>query len=330
MIAACADFVCAADEVWRLQRGSEADCVFFQRAVNGGERITDRGTRQGTWILAPGGRLLAHANTRDIERQLETMARGLAAFRELGAADRALPEGVELAPAHRWEDGFPEDGLALERVGREVGPEGLAGAPGERWNRDFAWFSAEELRGLLPASLAPGESVELPLVARRLARFHLVDNVRGQTLPFADAEVLAATLRATTTELAADGRVLLRLEGATRAEAAPEWLLGENAWTPNRVDPHGIACELLGDALWNAGTRTFERFDLVAVGRRWGRTVMNGRGSDDEPGVVAFRFAPTRERIAPAFAAVYDAEWLPRPAVPTWRESPAECGLGDE
>ena len=38
-------FVCAADEVWRLQRGSDADCVLFQRWSNGGERITDRGSR---------------------------------------------------------------------------------------------------------------------------------------------------------------------------------------------------------------------------------------------------------------------------------------------
>ncbi len=72
-------FVCAADEVWRLQRGSEADCVFFQRMVNGGQRITDRGTRQGTWVCAPGGVVLARCNTRDIDQVLAALDQGLAA-----------------------------------------------------------------------------------------------------------------------------------------------------------------------------------------------------------------------------------------------------------
>ena len=53
--------MCAADEVWRLQRGSEADCVFFQHMVNGGKRITDRGSRQGVWVCAPRGLLLSPA-----------------------------------------------------------------------------------------------------------------------------------------------------------------------------------------------------------------------------------------------------------------------------
>ena len=36
--------------------------------------------------------------------------------------------------------------------------------------------------------------------------------------------------------------------------------------------------------------------------------------------------APER-RIAPAFIAVYDADWVERPQTPTWRLSPEEIGL---
>ena len=118
MIEATQNFVCAADEVWRLQRGSQADCVFFQRMVTGGERITDRGSRQGTWICAPGGVVLARFNTRDVDKVLETLERGLAAWRELPDEQRRLPADAELEPEHRWEHSYPEGGLALVRFAR--------------------------------------------------------------------------------------------------------------------------------------------------------------------------------------------------------------------
>lgn len=333
MIAAAEDFACAADEVWRLQRGSDADCVFFQRAVNGGERITDRGTRQGTWVFSGSGELLARVNTRDVEKQLATLAKGLAAFEALPLEKRRLAADTDLTSGHRWEDGFPETGLALERIGRELGPEGLSGAPHPRWNRDFAWFAEDELAWAADPDLAVGDRCPLPLVATRLARFHLVDNVRGQTLPFAHDEIEHAELYATLTGIEGEGparRLVFDLAGRTSAEAAPEWLLGESLWKPNQVHPHGIVCTLAGEAVYDPTARRFERFELVAVGRRWGRTVMNGRARDDSPGAVAFHFRPTERRIAPTFVAVYDAAWVPQPEVGTWRESPEECGLSGQ
>ena len=132
-------FVCAADEVWRLQRGSDADCVFFQRAVNGGKRITDAGTRQGTWIFALDGTLLGHLNSHVTAEVRALLEGALARWDELPATARRLPEGVELVPAHRWEHSFPEGGLVLLRTARDLPAEGLAGTRLSTWNRDFAW-----------------------------------------------------------------------------------------------------------------------------------------------------------------------------------------------
>ena len=318
-----ASFICAADEVWRLQRGSEADCLFFQRAVNGGERITDKGSRQGTWIFAPSGKLLTRVNTRDPGAQLATMHAALAAFEALPAEERALAPDAELDAAHRWEDSFPEDGLALERIVRELDDEGAAA---RSWNRDFAWFSEAEIDAAMPADLSSGERIELPLLAQRLARFHLVDNARGQTLPYAPAEVERAQLIAIPRARVGE-RWVVDLTGSTRADAGDEWLGGETLWKPKRVEPHGISCSLAGRATWNAKERRFEKFELAGVAHHWGKTVMNGRWRDDSPGKLAFFLQRTERRIAPAFVGVYDAEWIERPSVPTWRDSPSEAGL---
>jgi len=321
-------FVCAADEVWRLQRGSEADCVFFQRTINAGERITDRGSRQGVWVLAPGGVVLAHVNSRDVERVLTCLEQGLAAWETLPEERRHLPADVELTPAHRWESNCPTDGLVLERISRELDPEGLAAAPRERWNRDLVWLSAEEVAGLVPAEVAVGDSFALPLLAQRLARFHLVDDPRGQTLPYAPSEVARARLIARVTARTEVGLELV-LRGATRAATDGSWRLGDNLWRPAHGIAHGMECTLLGRATFDPVARRFETFELAAVGRRWGRTENNGRGADIAPSLVAFhlQLAPTELRLPPTFVAIYDADWIRPPAVPTWLDSPAECGL---
>lgn len=331
MVELSARFVCAADEVWRLQRGSEPDCVFFQRMVNGGERITDRGSRQGTWLCAPGGVVLAHINSRDPQKVVAIMERALVAWEELPEEQRHLPADADLASAKRWEDSYPEQGLVLERIARELTTEGLARPPHARWNRDFAWFSGSEVRDFIPEDAEIGDVIRLPLLARRLARFHLVDNARGQTLPFADEEVQEATLTALVT--ARDGAsITLVLQGRTRAAAKGEWLMGENLWKPKLGIPHGMQCGLMGEARFDREQGTFQAFELVAVGRRWGRTQMNGRGKDNAPGLVGFHMglAPSAPRIAPTFVVAYGVDWIVPPGLPTWLESPAECGLEED
>ena len=330
MVSLSERFVCVADEVWRLQRGSEADCIFFQRTVNNGERITDKGTRQGVWVIAPGGVLLAHVNTRNADRVVEVLEQGLDAWAQLPEDKRHLAADIDISPDHRWEHSWPEGGLVLERIARDLPPLGLDGERSARWNRDHMWVSRGELESLLPRKMSLGDQFELPLLARRMARFHLVDNAAGQSLPYADAELTMANLQATVTALN-DGQATLSLSGVTRADADGKWRLAPGTWTPSQERPHGIETELAGSALWNTGTSRFDDFELVAVGTRWGRTDNNGRGRDSTPGAIGFllRKAPEKPRIAPTFVSLYDVDWITQPAVKVWVGSPAECGLED-
>ena len=322
--------MCAADEVWRLQRGSEADAVFFQRAVNRGERITDRGTRQGTWVFAASGKVLGRVNSRDPERNLVMLREALAAWQALPAEERRLPADVDLTAEHRWEHSLPADGLILSRASRELVGERPTGERSRFWNRDVVWASADELAAWVPADLKPGSVFSLAPLARRLAQLHLIDDVRGQGLPFAPAEVRRAELRARVASMVG-GQLVLELAGHTLAEANDDWLLPETSeWRPPKVMAHGLEARLAGRAVWNRDTKRFEAFELLALARRHGRTNFNGRGRGAEgPGRMAFHLAlaDPPPPVAPTFAGEYGVDWIELPSTPNWRDSPRECGL---
>ncbi|MEM6571352.1 MAG: hypothetical protein AAF957_23280 [Planctomycetota bacterium] len=276
-------------------------------------------------MFAPGGQVLGRINTRSPERVSAMFDEALERWEALPADERRLPNGVELETAHRWELGYPEGGLAIERFSRDVGPDGLDAPPSDRWNRDTLWCSVAEVAEMLPPECAVGDRFELGVLADRLARFALVDDARGQTLPYAPEEVERATLTAEVVAL--DGeRVELILVGATSASSDGTWRLGDNLWRPKRGFPHSIRCTLMGSAIVDLEAARFVDLDLVALGERIGRTQFNGRGRGPDlgPSSVGFHLSLAPDRLAPTFVAMYGVDWIPQPEVPTWRDSPDE------
>ncbi len=342
-----------ADEVWRLQRGDDPECRAFRAMADEGHYRGKGGTRQGIYVVAPTGELLASVNALDPQRVLATLREGLLAWetsaagttgaRGLGGAAKAgaspgsaAPPRISgaagdegaarpVAPTHRWEDSYPDDGLALVVRLRDLGdPPDPHAPPAVKWNQDHAWWSAEEVATCVPADAAVGDAWDLPAVlVERLARFHLVDAVVGQALPFAPEELVTAHLRAEVVS-ADDGLLALRLQGEFAADADGTWRLGENDWTPKRPWPRGVRWELLGDATWDRAAGTFTELSLTGLGAWWGRSQFNGRGRaaaaapDGVPrgrlGVV-LSVAPDvpAHRVAPAFVDLYDADWIVRP-----------------
>lgn len=302
--------------------------MLFQRWSNGGERITDPGTRQGFWVFSPGGAVLGRCNTRSPERVLAVLDAALERWEALPAEERGLDPAADRRPGHRWEDGYPEGGLALARVSRDVTADGLEADPSNRWNRDTLWCSAAEVAGTLRRpDLAVGDALDLQVLADRLARFSLVDDARGQTLPYAPAEVQLARLTGEVVAAGPGGSLVVELAGETRAVASEEWLLGDDSWRPRRRFPHGIRCRVVGRAEVDPEAGTFRSMELVAVGTRTGRTTFNGRGRDLGPSHLGFHLTLTDERLAPTFAALYGVDWIPTPEIPTWRDRPEESGL---
>lgn len=308
----------AADETWRLQRGTDSECRFFQAMANQGHYRGD-GTRQGIYACAASGAFLGSVNSLSPDEVLPVLEGALERWGKLAPAVRRLGADVDVTPAHRWEDSYPAEGLVLVSTNRDLptsgGPDS---ARSPHWNRDHVWFSMVEARSLLPAKPEVGDRHRvLGDLVERLARFHVVDNVRGQTVPFAEAEVAGSEIH--TEVIGIEGRVVrLRIMGNLRAESRGTWLMGENDWKPSKANANGIRTRLLGHATYDLGRRRFTVFEVVALGERWGFTENNGRHSMRESTPIGFVFslAKADDRIAPAFIDVYYTGWVKRPGTP--------------
>ncbi len=291
-------FVPAADEVWRLQNRPGPESDLFMRSADVGHYAGVPNTRQGIYAFAPSGAFLASINSNDRAAVEGMIDRALAEWAKMPARDRYLSTDPAQAvgSVQRPEDSYPEGGLVLRVVSRDL-PEAKPAGDWRKhaWNLDFAWFRKEEAETLVPERPAKGARLSWPrLLAERLVRFHLVDNVRGQTSAYPEGSVERAELTAEVEKIAA-GRVTLRLRGETRAVQG------------NR----GVEARLLGTAEWDSKAARFTAFELVAIGTRWGRTAYNFREEDEGRSPIGFLFSLAGEeppdRVAPAF--LHDYGW---------------------
>ncbi len=303
----------AADEVGRLQRGEDAECRLFQALAEQGHyagRTVPSDTRQGIYATTADGRCLASINTRDPRHVARMLRRALASWEALAPREEGAAPPLE--GVNRFEDVYPEDGLVLKVFTRDLprDRDGDGDAPSSdwrrfAWNQDFAWFTAEEARGFVPATIEAGAThdVPFPLVAR-IVRLHLVDNVRGQVPAFARESVEVANL-STRVDRVEDGVVFLSFDGRTRAAENGRWPVrgfadGESAAAQRR----GVETVVRGHAVWVAAASQFRAFELVAIGTRFGGSQFNARGDDLEPSPIGavLRLAGRGpdERVAPA------------------------------
>jgi len=298
------EFVPCVDEVWRLQNRQDPDCRHFQRYMEEGHMRGVPNTKQGIYAATPSGMFLASTNTLDGGQMAEMLRRALERWKTISKKDRLLAEDPTQSRIDRSEGRYPKDGLVLKVYSRDLQRDDLPNDwTGAAWNLDFAWFRREETRSLLPAGLTKGAKVDWPeALAKRLARFHLLDNVRGQTDAYEDGQIVEARV---TTEVVkvAKGVVTVRFSGATRASTTGRW--------PEPPDPatRGLGTKIMGTAAYDPAKEKFTAFELVASGTRWGMTRFNFRETDRKPGPIGFVLtlaadAP-QERAAPAFFGQY-------------------------
>jgi hypothetical protein len=301
-------FVPCADEVWRLQNLDEPDCKHFQSFCDDLRRLNAHGdtvTRQGTYCVTPSGVLLGSANTRDPAHMAELLRTSLEKWNAMPREERLLAFDPALVEIERAENRYPSDGLVLRVVSRDLPREPETREPNDwrthAWNFDHAWFSREEVERLVPREFEVGGTFACePALVRRLVRLHLVDNVRGQTMGYAERDVAAAELTATVAAIDGAG-VTLTLNGrASQGDRRHDHDGSNPAGEPSR----GVEVTLFGSAVFDTQTRRFTTFDVVAVGTRFGATRYNERHDDRAPTPIGFHLHlavdhPTT-RIAPA------------------------------
>jgi len=309
-----------ADEVGYLQRGPAPECRLFQKIAEQGHyagRTQPTNTRQGTYAAAPSGALLGSANTNDPDQMAEMLQSALAKWKTLSQAERFLSDkpSRDSTKNQRWEESYPKDGLVLRVNARDLPRENLPNDwRAEAWNQDYAWFRKEEALMFLPTTLSTGTKRIVPEdLIHRIARCHLVDNVRGQTSVFPDKCIEKARLTAEVLEVKGDV-AMLRYEGEARAFQEGDWPVGGYSDMHNPVKQmRSIEAKFLGHATYDSRQQRFISFEMMAIGARRGGTQYNCRGDDlAAAGMgIAFTLAHDEpsEHVAPASIWEYGWKW---------------------
>ena len=275
------EFLTAADEVHRLQRGKTVESDFFRGFCEEGHyggREQPSSTRQGFYCIAPSGKLLASINTTQPGKVAAMLRDALARWQEIPASERVLSQDQvdKLRQSERSEDSFPEDGLVLAEYVRDLDRRDQ---PDDwrrlSWNQDQVWFSKSEARSMVPESAEIGATRAVPeALIKRLAALHLVDTARGQAPPFPDEAVRQAVMRSEVTRIEGD-LIRMNLQGRSMVVQRGRWATEGYGDLVDAV--RGVQTQLSGRATWDQSKERFTAFDLVAVGNRWGASQFNGR-----------------------------------------------------
>jgi len=257
-------FVAVAVDEWYQHRQKDAEGDFYRKVVYQGPHNKPDQTTQGLYVFAPDGTLLGYTNHRSPERVKATLEKALEKF---AATDAAAPEdsGKRDAAFARTppEGGFVADVTSKVLGGYKAPKNAWQKAYQEALGRDHLWVTRDEAAALERGELAS------PL-ARRIARFHLVDNTRGEPPMWRaeDVRTLDVALR--------DGR----LAGRVKLETSS--------------GDRGFEGEIRGVVVAKDGAVT--RFDLVARGEFWGE----GRYTPNAPAgrfplAVSIRLADAKD-----------------------------------
>ena len=159
---------------WYTRRQQDTEGDFWRQIAGQGPRNDFKGTTQGLYIAGADGKLIAYNNNRGPERIRKLM--------QQAANDYSHPEGT--GPIERkktdvkYKTDLP-DGAAVVRVSARI--EGGYKETDDNWqklfqsavSRDNLWITAEEQKSLATGTVSED-------LALRIARFHLVDNTRGE------------------------------------------------------------------------------------------------------------------------------------------------------
>jgi hypothetical protein len=259
------EFVPVAIDQAYQRRQKDTEGQFYRKIAGQGPRNNFQSTTQGFYIATPSGELMLYNNNRDPAKLRRLMRQKLAEFkteskRAGGKNDWVRAESID----KRFNVKPPEGGLVL-RVRAKV--MGGYEPTSDQWreifqsalSRDNLWITAEEHRaivsGVLPVALQ-----------RRIARYHLVDNTRGEPPIWKPQDIRGLNLRLDSGEIRGD--VQLQNEGGDR----------------------GYQADVLGRVESADGKVT--RLDIVVRGDFWGEGPFTGRAPKGKfPLAISFTLA---------------------------------------
>ena len=245
----------------RRQKDNEGS--FYQKIANQGPRKVGKGTTQGLYIADASGKLLGFTNNRGAERVINMMRK---AMKEPRITDSGKITKGKSDP--RYNPNPPKGGLVI-RVTTKIlgGYEKTENTYREIINRslgrDNFWATGSEKKELINGKLPD-------TFLRRLVRFHLVDNTRGEPTMWRPSDI--RTIKGNLENGQLSAKVVLRNDQGDR----------------------GYETQILGMIKTEGGE--IIGFDAVAKGQYWGegkytRNAPKGRF----PLAVAFKLADGKD-----------------------------------
>ncbi|MCA9146107.1 MAG: hypothetical protein H6821_08940 [Planctomycetaceae bacterium] len=231
----------AIDQAYQ-RRQQDTEGEFYRKIAGQSPRGDFQATTQGFYIANAAGDLLLYNNNRDPEKVLRLMKEKLREFVSEQTVRGEIPPIHTAKVDPRYNVSPPAGGLVL-RVHAKV-LDGYKPTT-DRWqhifqtalSRDNLWVSEREhqslVRGEFPNSLQ-----------QRVARFHLVDNTRGEPPIWEPTEI--------------------REVSVTLSDGS----LGGKVQLANQRGNRGFDAELKGEIEVKAGQVV--RFDMVCLGQFWG------------------------------------------------------------
>ena len=305
MLALTEPFIPAADEVEKLEFGTDATSQFYKEIAT--RHVSGLRTTQGTYIVTPSGILLSSVHRIEEADLAAFLEKGLEQYMTLSKQARL---GTRAFQSVKRTSQYPDQGLALKVILRKFyvqKPVGRAAIGMVERNRDFAWYQKEEARRFLPTTPKVGDVHTVPAkLVERLARFHFTDTVRAFADPYPAHCVKEAWLKASVLEVN-DGIVAIRFDGVVRSAQndTPRFgVLSMRGRLPRRPE-RSFQADLLGYATFNLVKQKFTKFELVALGSQ------QGGGERSSPSAVPIGVALTlgtdtpMERVAPLRLEMY-------------------------
>jgi len=261
-------FVAVAIDQAYERRQQDAEGRFYRKFAGQGPRKDFQGTTQGFYIATAAGELLLFNNNRDPAKLRRLTAQALERFRKGDAAKAQVAAIQHGRTDPRYAVRPPEGGLVVRARGKVLGgyeptDEPFRKAVQQALSRDNLWITAGEHRELVDGGLPTA-------LLHRIARFHLVDNTRGEPPMWRSAEVRQIDVEREGARL--HGRVRLATEDGKR----------------------GYDAHLLGFV--ESDGEQVTRFELVALGAFHGEgRYTRGAPEGTFPYAVAFTLADGRD-----------------------------------
>lgn len=183
------EFISVAVDQAYQRRQKDTEGEFYRRIASQSPRKDFQNTTQGFYIADGTGHLFVYNNNRDPKKLLRLTKQSLGKFKADPPSDVTAIQPETTDP--RWNVKPPEGGLVVRVQARVLGGY----EPTENvWrkifqsalSRDNLWIGKAEhqelVEGLVPGSLL-----------QRIARFHLVDNTRGEPPMWRESEIRKLT-----------------------------------------------------------------------------------------------------------------------------------------